>query len=140
MFGFNIDKIVKQLNKLLDETGLTEIEYQVRGKKIKVSRNIPPQQSQFLKTETRTEKSQLPKDHKNAITSPMVGIIYLSNDPKSEPFVKPGDKIQKGQALLIIEAMKTMNPINAPRAGTVTKILVKNEQPVEFGEELLLIE
>ena len=56
------------------------------------------------------------------------------------PFVKPGDKIQKGQALLIIEAMKTMNPINAPRAGTVTKILVKNEQPVEFGEELLLIE
>ncbi len=140
MFGFNIDKIVKQLNKLLDETGLTEIEYQVRGKKIKVSRNISPQQSQFLKTETRTEKSQLPKDHKNAITSPMVGIIYLSNDPKSEPFVKPGDKIQKGQALLIIEAMKTMNPINAPRAGTVTKILVKNEQPVEFGEELLLIE
>ena len=140
MFGFNIDKIVKQLNKLLDETGLTEIEYQVRGKKIKVSRNISTQQSQFLKTETRTEKSQLPKDHKNAITSPMVGIIYLSNDPKSEPFVKPGDKIQKGQALLIIEAMKTMNPINAPRAGTVTKILVKNEQPVEFGEELLLIE
>ena len=140
MFGFNIDKIVKQLNKLLDETGLTEIEYQVRGKKIKVSRNISPQQSQFLKTETRTEKSQLPKDHKNAITSPMVGTIYLSNDPKSEPFVKPGDKIQKGQALLIIEAMKTMNPINAPRAGTVTKILVKNEQPVEFGEELLLIE
>ena len=70
----------------------------------------------------------------------MVGTIYLSNDPKSEPFVKPGDKIQKGQALLIIEAMKTMNPINAPRAGTVTKILVKNEQPVEFGEELLLIE
>lgn len=140
MFGFNIDKIVKQLNKLLDETGLTEIEYQVRGKKIKVSRNAPPQQSQFLKTESRVEKSQLPKDHKNAITSPMVGTIYLGNDPKSEPFVKPGDKIQKGQALLIIEAMKTMNPINAPRAGTVTKILVKNEQPVEFGEELLLIE
>ena len=100
MFGFNIDKIVKQLNKLLDETGLTEIEYQVRGKKIKVSRNISSQQSQFLRTETRTEKSQLPKDHKNAITSPMVGTIYLSNDPKSEPFVKPGDKIQKGQALL----------------------------------------
>ena len=140
MFGFNIDKIVKQLNKLLDETGLTEIEYQVRGKKIKVSRNISSQQSQFLRTETRTEKSQLPKDHKNAITSPMVGTICLSNDPKSEPFVKPGYKIQKGQALLIIEAMKTMNPINAPRAGTVTKILVKNEQPVEFGEELLLIE
>ena len=140
MFGFNIDKIVKQLNKLLDETGLTEIEYQVRGKKIKVSRNISSQQSQFFKTETKTEKSQLPKDHKNAITSPMVGTIYLSNDPKSEPFVKPGDNIQKGQALLIIEAMKTMNPINAPRAGTVTKILVKNEQPVEFGEELLLIE
>ena len=140
MFGFNIDKIVKQLNKLLDETGLTEIEYQVRGKKIKVSRNIPPQQSQFLKTETRTEKSQLPKDHKNAITSPMVGTIYLSNDPQSKPFVKSGNKVQKGQTLLIIEAMKTMNPINAPRAGTVTKILVKNEQPVEFGEELLLIE
>ena len=140
MFGFNIDKIVKQLNKLLDETGLTEIEYQVRGKKIKVSKNIPTQQSQFLKTETSTEKSQPPKDHKNAITSPMVGTIYLSNDPKSEPFVKPGDKIQKGQTLLIIEAMKTMNPINAPRAGTVTKILVRNEQPVEFGEELLLIE
>ena len=139
MFGFNIDKIVKQLNKLLDETGLTEIEYQVRGKKIKVSRNIPPQQSQFLKTETRTEKSQLPKDHKNAITSPMVGTIYLSNDPKSEPFVKPGDKIQKGQALLIIEAMKTMNHVPSTQDGTVNKILVKDGEPVEFGQPLISV-
>jgi len=140
MLGFNIDKIVKQLNKLLEETGLTEIEYQVRGKKIKVSRNTTLHQNHSSKTESKAKKTQALEDHKNAITSPMVGTIYLSNDPQSKPFVKSGNKVQKGQTLLIIEAMKTMNPINAPKAGTVTKILVKNEQPVEFGEALLLIE
>mgnify|MGYP003308609497 FL=1 len=70
----------------------------------------------------------------------MVGTVYLRPDPESESFIKLGDKIQKGQTLLIIEAMKTMNPINAPKSGVVKKILVTDEQPVEFGEPLLLIE
>ena len=140
MFGFNIDKIVKQLNKLLEETGLTEIEYQVRGRKIKVSKHGSSDKIQPLNEESKTKKTQDPDYQKDAITSPMVGTVYLRPDPESESFIKLGDKIQKGQTLLIIEAMKTMNPINAPKSGVVKKILVTDEQPVEFGEPLLLIE
>ena len=76
----------------------------------------------------------------DAVKSPMVGTVYLQPQPGSPSFVKPGDKVKEGQTLLIIEAMKTMNPIPAPRAGTVVEILVGDAQPVEFGEPLVVIE
>jgi len=76
----------------------------------------------------------------DVVKSPMVGTVYLQSGPDSDPFVSPGDQVSQGQTLLIIEAMKTMNPIAAPRAGVVRQVLVDNEQPVEFGEPLVVIE
>ena len=75
-----------------------------------------------------------------AVTSPMVGTVYLSPSPDADPFVKAGDQVSEGQTLMIIEAMKTMNPVAATRAGVVSRILVRNEQPVEFGEALIVID
>ena len=80
------------------------------------------------------------KDISNAITSPMVGTIYLKPDPDSEPFVKEGDKVKKGDTLLIIEAMKTMNNIPADKDGVIKQVLVENEQPIQFGDPLVIIE
>jgi acetyl-CoA carboxylase biotin carboxyl carrier protein len=78
--------------------------------------------------------------HPGAVTSPMVGIAYLSPEPNAAPFVKPGDRVSAGQTLLLIEAMKTFNQIKAPRSGTVTRILVEAGAPVEYGEVLMLVE
>jgi acetyl-CoA carboxylase biotin carboxyl carrier protein len=80
------------------------------------------------------------RQHPGAVTSPMVGTIYLAPDPDSAPFVKEGDSVSEGQTLMIVEAMKTFNPIPAPRAGVVKRILVADRQPVEFGEALALVE
>ena len=79
-------------------------------------------------------------DHPGAVKSPMVGTVYLQPDENSPPYVKAGDTVSEGQTLLLVEAMKTFNPVTAPRAGKVTQILVKNTQPVEFGEPLVIIE
>ena len=79
-------------------------------------------------------------DIANAVTSPMVGVVFTSSDPETPPFVKAGDEVSEGQTLLLIEAMKVFNPITAPRSGTVTKILITNGAPVEFGEPLLILE
>ncbi|MFZ9416693.1 MAG: acetyl-CoA carboxylase biotin carboxyl carrier protein [Alphaproteobacteria bacterium] len=76
----------------------------------------------------------------NAVTSPMVGTVYLAAEPGAAPFVKPGDRVSEGQTLLIIEAMKVMNPIKSPRAGTVAAVYVKNSEPVEFGQPLVAVE
>ena len=81
-----------------------------------------------------------PVDHPGAVTSPMVGTVYLQASPEAPPFVSIGDKVKKGQTLLIVEAMKTMNPIQAPRDGVVADVLVGDAQPVEFGEPLVLLE
>ena len=78
--------------------------------------------------------------HPGAVTAPMVGVVYLAPEPGSPPFIKPGDVVTEGQALLLIEAMKTYNPVRATKSGKVTQILVGDSPPVEFGEELLLVE
>ena len=78
--------------------------------------------------------------HHGAVTSPMVGTVYLSPEPGAAPFIKQGDSVSEGQTLMLIEAMKTFNPVKAPRGGKVTKILVENSSPVEYGEPLLILE
>lgn len=139
--------LIISLSKLLDQTGLSEIE--IENKKvgrIKVAKNITqsysaPIQNTSNQIDTVENKpSETTEDNKNAILSPMVGTIYLKPDPDSSNFVIEGDKVKEGQTLLIVEAMKTMNNIVAERDGVVKKILVKNEQPIQFGDPLVIIE
>lgn len=139
--------LIISLSKLLDQTGLSEIE--IENKKvgrIKVAKNITQSYSAPIPSTSNqvdTSENKLPEiseDNKNAILSPMVGTIYLKPDPDSSNFVIEGDKVKEGQTLLIVEAMKTMNNIVAERDGVVKKILVKNEQPIQFGDPLVIIE
>ena len=139
--------LIISLSKLLDQTGLSEIE--IENKKVgrvKVAKNITQSYSAPIPSTSNqvdTSENKLPEiseDNKNAILSPMVGTIYLKPDPDSSNFVIEGDKVKEGQTLLIIEAMKTMNNIVAERDGVVKKILVKNEQPIQFGDPLVIIE
>ena len=147
MADFDKDLIIS-LSKLLEQTGLSEIEIENKDVgRIKVAKNLinpnvlsssPNNTNDNLvtKEETKIEK----KDLSNAINSPMVGTIYLKPDPDSEPFVSEGDKVKKGDTLLIIEAMKTMNNIPADKDGVIKKVLVENEQPIQFGDPLVIIE
>ncbi len=147
MADFDKDLIIS-LSKLLEQTGLSEIEIENKDVgRIKVAKNLinpnvlsssPNNTNDNLvtKEETKIEK----KDLSNAINSPMVGTIYLKPDPESEPFVSEGDKVKKGDTLLIIEAMKTMNNIPADKDGVIKKVLVENEQPIQFGDPLVIIE
>ena len=137
-------KAIKELSELIDELNLTEIEIQnEKVGKVRVSKNktILNQSNN-----TPTIKTSAPKDKEkklaieDTIKSPMVGTVYLQPEPGSDSFVKVGDKVQKGQTILIIEAMKTMNDIIAEKDGTVKDILVKNEQPVQFNDPLMIIE
>ena len=141
------ESLIISLSKLLDQTGLSEIE--IENKKIgrvKVAKNITQSYSASIpntinQVDTNENKpSETSEDNKNAILSPMVGTIYLKPDPDSSNFAIEGDKVKEGQTLLIVEAMKTMNNIVAERDGIVKKILVKNEQPVQFGDPLIIIE
>jgi acetyl-CoA carboxylase biotin carboxyl carrier protein len=143
---FDVDSaLVRKLAKLLNETGLTELEYARTGETIRVSRasaagpatGIAPVISAPLTAEPATDSDAPPA---GAVLSPMVGTIYMSPEPGAPPFVQAGTSVTAGQTLLIIEAMKVMNPIPAPRAGRVARVLVENAQPVEYGEPLLVIE
>ena len=147
MADFDKDLIIS-LSKLLEKTGLSEIEIENKEVgRIKVAKNListnvlPSSPIPLSETNTSSEiaKSEK-KDISNAITSPMVGTIYLKPDPDSEPFVKEGDKVKKGDTLLIIEAMKTMNNIPADKDGVIKQVLVENEQPIQFGDPLVIIE
>ena len=120
-------KLVRKLAALLRETGLTEIEYGSGSERIRVSRAAAAAE----------EAAEAPPP--GTLFAPMVGTVYVAADPDSEPFVKQGDRVEKGQTVLIIEAMKVMNPIPAPADGTVTAILVEDKQPVEFGEPLMVV-
>jgi len=144
-----VDKdLIRELAALLDETGLTEIEIERAGLRVRVGRGTttvhpaaPAAASQSApapapSTVTLTD----PGKHPGAVASPMVGTAYRSPAPGTPPFIDIGSKVSAGDTLLIIEAMKTMNQIPAPRAGTVTQILVEDGQPVEFGEPLVIIE
>jgi len=147
MADFDKDLIIS-LSKLLEKTGLSEIEIENKEVgRIKVAKNListsvlPSSPIPLSETNTINEidKSET-KDISNAITSPMVGTIYLKPDPDSEPFIKEGDKVKKGDTLLIIEAMKTMNNIPADKDGVIKQVLVENEQPIQFGDPLVIIE
>jgi acetyl-CoA carboxylase biotin carboxyl carrier protein len=135
--------LIRALAALLEETGLGEIEYAEGDRRVRVAR--PAASATTVVTAAASPapaaaaavETDVPA---NAVTSPMVGTVYLAAEPGAPSFVKVGDRVREGQTLLIIEAMKVMNPIRAPRAGTVTRILVANGAPVEYGEPLLVIE
>ena len=149
-------KIIRDLAELLNDTGLTEIEIEKDGLKVRVARSISisttthstpaihhSASSAPTTSSTGPASAQSPIDpsaHPGAIKSPMVGTAYRSPEPSAPPFIEVGSRIQQGDTLLIIEAMKTMNQIPAPRSGTVTAIFFENGQPVEFGEVLAIIE
>lgn len=143
---FELDpEFVRSLAKLLEETGLSEIEYAEGDKKIRcavtrgaVLHHAPAPAAALAPAATPAAGTATAST--NAVTSPMVGTVYLAASPGATPFVKAGDKVKVGDTLLIIEAMKVMNPIKAAKAGTVADILVKDAQPVEFGEPLIVIE
>ena len=141
-----IDKeLIRELAKLLDETGLTEIEIEREGLRVRVGRGGAVMQvaAAAAASPLATQAIAVPIDtakHAGAVTSPMVGTAYRGAAPGAAPFVDLGSKVVAGETLLIIEAMKTMNQIPAPRSGTVTQILIEDGQPVEFGEPLVIIE
>lgn len=145
--------LIRDLALLLDETGLTEIEVEKSGLKLRVARNVTvstqlpaqstaPTQAGPSPTPTSSGDGGIadPARHPGAVTSPMVGTVYRAPEPGAPNFVEVGARVSEGQTLLIIEAMKTMNHIPAPRSGTVSAVLCENEQPVEFGEPLVIIE
>jgi len=139
--------LIRELALLLDETSLTEIEIERAGLRVRVARNIsiaasmPPslQAAASAPAAAALEIADVAK-HPGVVPSPMVGTAYWASEPGAKPFIEVGAKVAVGQTLLIIEAMKTMNQIPSPRAGTVTQILVEDGQPVEFGEPLVIIE
>jgi acetyl-CoA carboxylase biotin carboxyl carrier protein len=144
MAKFDVDDaLVRKLAGLLEETGLTELEYRFGEQSVRVSRAAtaaivapaPPALSPVPE-----EMKPVGGPHPGAVTAPMVGVVYLAPEPGSPPFVKAGDTVTEGQTLLLIEAMKTFNPVRAPRAGRVTSVLVADKTPVEFGEELVILE
>ena len=141
--------LVRQLAELLDETNLTEIEVEDGDRKIRVARTAtvvaaaapapaPVAPPPHAATPAAPDASEAAPPA-NALKSPMVGTAYLTPEPGAKPFVSVGDTVSEGQTLLIIEAMKVMNPITAPRGGTVTQVLIEHGQPVEYDQPLLVI-
>ncbi len=152
MAKFTVDNdLVRTLAELLTETGLTEVEIKNGDRAIRVARQgEPAATSEAAANTTANPETAIEEDirsdaaaganHPGALTSPMVGTVFVAPQPGADPFVRVGDRVDEGQTLLIIEAMKVMNPIPASRSGTVHSILVEDGQPVEFGEALLVIE
>lgn len=148
--GPNIDSsVIRELAELLTETGLTEIEIEQGGARLRVARQIT---TSYVSEGAVRAAASLPAapaadaapakpkgPPAGAVPSPMVGTVYVAPEPGKPAFVKVGDKVSEGDTLLIVEAMKTMNPIAAPRSGTVTEICVHDAEPVEFGQTLLVI-
>ena len=145
---FNPDAdLIRRLAEVIDQTGLTEIEYAEGDRRIRVARNVATQSvvmqgSAPLAAHAAPAAAVAASDDlpANAVVSPMVGTAYLSPEPGAAPFAKPGDRVSEGQTLLIIEAMKVMNPIKSPRAGTVKAVLIQNAEPVEYGQPLIVVE
>ena len=152
--GMNVDTaLVRELAEMLGDTGLTEIEVEDGERKIRVSRGggvamaaapapvAAPAPAAPAAAAPVPESAAAPEaDTAGAIKSPMVGTVYLASEPGAANFVKVGDSVTEGQTLLIVEAMKVMNPITADKAGTVKAILVENAQPVEFDQPLVVID
>jgi len=146
--------LIRELAELLTETGLTEIEFERDDTRIRVARSqtavaahFPPVPATPSPPAQQPEQPRPPApppedvaEHPGVVLSPMVGTAYFSPEPGARPFVDVGETVRAGQTVLIVEAMKTMNQIPAPRAGTVTRILIEDGQPVEYGEPLMIIE
>jgi acetyl-CoA carboxylase biotin carboxyl carrier protein len=150
---FKIDgEAIRQLAEILIDTALTEIEYEDNGRRIRVSRGgnvqtaIVPAPVAHFAPESAAVPHSAPSqghplsDHPGTVKSPMVGTAYLASEPGTAPFVKVGETVSVGQTLMIIEAMKVMNPIKAPSGGKILQILVSDANPVEYGEPLMVIE
>jgi acetyl-CoA carboxylase biotin carboxyl carrier protein len=152
MAKFTVDsELVRTLADLLTETGLTEVEITDGDKTVRVARHGHAVVASRVSTDTSVDtssavetgtapESTVDPDHPGTLVSPMVGTAFLSPQPGADPFVRAGDTVNEGQTMLIIEAMKVMNPIAAVRSGVVRSILVEDGQPVEFGESLMVIE
>jgi len=147
--------LIRELAGLLDETGLSEIEVERDGMRVRVARRVAleatvggsapvtavqPPPAPAKAAEPPPKEAFDPGKHPGCVPSPMVGTAYLAPEPNAPPFVEVGARVSQGQTILIIEAMKTMNHIPAPKAGVIAAILVGNGQPVEFGEPLAIIE
>ena len=140
-------KIVLQLTKILNDNNLSEIEYEIKDSRIRVARKLTNnilEKTNFDNIHNKkTNKLSINNDNNkilSTIKSPMVGTVYHSSNPESPPFIKLGDVIKKGQTLLIIEAMKVMNPLRSTEKGVVKNILVKNAEPVEYNQPLIIFE
>lgn len=146
--GSGEHQLIRDLAELLNETGLTEIEIEKSGLKVRVARTLSVMASAPAAmmpigggaAPVAAGGAGDPGKHPGAVKSPMVGTAYRAPDPSAPVFIEVGSKVSAGDTLLIIEAMKTMNQIPAPKSGTVTAILFENGQPVEFGEPLVIIE
>jgi acetyl-CoA carboxylase biotin carboxyl carrier protein len=146
--------LIRQLAAILNETGLTEIEYDTGSMKIRVAKTVhqtavvsagpvhaaPAVHHAPVAASASAAPAAAADSHPGAVKSPMVGVAYLSPEPGKPPFVKVGDQVTEGQTLLLIEAMKTYNPVKAPRAGRVAQIIVADVTPVEFDQPLMVIE
>jgi acetyl-CoA carboxylase biotin carboxyl carrier protein len=140
------NELIRSLATLLNETGLSEIEYEAGGLRVRVARQttlvgpsaVVPAPSAPVVAPAPVKAD--PATHPGVVISPMVGVVYMAPEPGAPRFVSPGDPVSEGQTLLLIEAMKTFNPIRAPRAGKLGSLLVEDGQPVEYGEPLLIIE
>lgn len=136
--------LIRELAAILDETGLTEIEITDNGQGVRISRaqGVSAVSVQGMPVPAAAPVAQpapVPDETKDAVKSPMVGTVYLAPQPGEPPFVKPGDRVAAGETLLIIEAMKVMNHIPAPRAGIVQAVMVEDAQPVEYGDPLVVL-
>ena len=140
------DDLVRELAALLEETGLNEIEVEQNGMRVRVARGaVAMHMAPDPGAPVRTLPGSVPTPaapatpHPGTVTSPMVGTVFVAPQPGTAPFIKVGDDVKEGQTILIVEAMKTMNQIAAPKAGKVLEIFIRDAQPVEFGEPLLVI-
>ncbi len=150
--SMNVDtKLVRELAKLLNDSGLSDIEVEDGDRKIKVSRTMsaavhaaPAAQAPAplapAAPAAPQESAPAEPDHQNALKSPMVGTVYMAAEPGAAPFISVGQKVSAGDTLLIVEAMKVMNPIVADKGGTVSAILVEDSQPIEFDQPLVVID
>ena len=139
--------LVRQLAEMLNESDLSEIEVQDGGRRIVVKRKLAAAPAYHAAPAAIAATAPVPAaaetpaaDHPGTVKSPMVGTVYLAGQPGSKPFIQPGDKVSAGDTLLIVEAMKVMNPILSTKAGTVRQILVADAQPIEFDQPLVIVE
>ncbi|WP_267177709.1 acetyl-CoA carboxylase biotin carboxyl carrier protein [Sneathiella aquimaris] len=154
MSKLDIDKdVIRELAEIMNETGLGEIEVEHGSSRLRVSRNssvasqavpqmvaAPAPLAPAAPAAVEAAPAADAASHPGAVKSPMVGTAYLSPEPGAAEFIKVGDSVSQGQTLLIVEAMKTMNPIAAPKGGKILDVLVSDSQPVEFGQPLVIIE